>query len=32
MFNDFIDFVRKIFGNKKPITLQELKFICNTKH
>jgi hypothetical protein len=32
MFNDFIDIVRKISGNKKPITLQEPKFICIAKY
>ena len=31
MFNDFIDFVKKIYGNKKEIPLHEPKFIGNEK-
>jgi perosamine synthetase len=31
MFNDFIDFVREIYGTKKPIPLHEPKFIGNEK-
>ena len=31
MFNDFIDFVRKIYGTKKLIPLHEPKFIGNEK-
>lgn len=31
MFKDFIDFVREIYGTKKPIPLHEPKFIGNEK-
>ena len=31
MFNEFIDFVRKIYGTKKAIPLHEPKFIGNEK-
>ena len=32
MFNDFIVFVRKTSGTKKPIILLESKFIGNMKY